>query len=493
MAAAHGGQALVSASTAALVDHDDLLRLGEHRFKDIDEPVAIFQLGDGAFPPLKTISNTNLPRPASSFVGRESELAAVLGRFEQGARLVTLTGPGGSGKTRLALEAAATLVPGHRDGVFWVGLASLRDPDLVLSSIGQVLGARDGLSAHIGDRELLLLLDNLEQVIGAAPELSALLGACPNLTLLVTSRELLRIGGEVEFQVRPLAEAEAVALFCVRAQTEPSGATRELCARLDHLPLAVELAAARTRVLSPAQILSRLSDRLDLPTAGRDADPRHQTLRATIEWSYDLLSTEEQRLFRALSVFVGGCALDAAEEVADADVDTLQSLVEKSLLRFTDERYWMLETIREYAGERLSASAGRRPPSHSDTGGSSSNRPRRTPPPVVMSSRQEPCGGSRPSATISVRQSRPRLRGVISTSLRTRSACCGPCCSRAATPTRGSGGRVSFSPNATTSRTATWGPPSRPAASSCVTWASSTRRRGSSSSSSSSVLRATTG
>ena len=357
MAAAHGGQTLVSASTAALVDHDDLLRLGEHRFKDIDEPVAIFQLGDGTFPPLKTISNTNLPRPASSFVGRESELAAVLGRFEQGARLVTLTGPGGSGKTRLALEAAATLVPGHRDGVFWVGLASLRDPDLVLSSIGQVLGARDGLSAHIGDRELLLLLDNLEQVIGAAPALSALLGACPNLALLVTSRELLRIGGEVEFQVRPLAEAEAIALFCVRAQTEPSGATRELCARLDHLPLAVELAAARTRVLSPAQILSRLSDRLDLPTAGRDADPRQQTLRATIEWSYDLLSTEEQRLFRALSVFVGGCALDAAEEVADADVDTLQSLVEKSLLRFTDERYWMLETIREYAGERLSVSA----------------------------------------------------------------------------------------------------------------------------------------
>ena len=353
-AAAHGGQIVVSASTAGLVGRDGLIRLGEHRFKDIDEPVALFQLGNGSFPPLKTISNTNLPRPASSFVGRDGELADVITRFEHGARLVTLTGPGGSGKTRLALEAAAMLVPGYRDGVFWVGLAALRDPDLVVSSVAQAVGAGDGLPAHIGDRELLLLLDNLEQVIGAAPELSALLAACPNLALLVTSRELLRVDGEVEFQVPPLVEPEAVALFCVRAHAEPSEAVEELCARLDHLPLAVELAAARSRVLSPSQILNRLSQRLDLLRAGRDADPRQQTLRATIEWSYDLLSREEQRLFRALSVFVGGCTLEAAEQVADADLDTLQSLLEKSLLRFTHERYWMLETIREYAGERLS-------------------------------------------------------------------------------------------------------------------------------------------
>jgi predicted ATPase len=190
-------------------------------------------------------------------------------------------------------------------------------------------------------------------VIDAAPDVSALLGTCPNLTLLVTSRELLRVGGEVEFEVPPLAAAEAVALFCARAQTEPSDAICDLCARLDHLPLAVELAAARTKALSPGQILGRLSRRLDLLVAGRDADPRQQTLRTTIEWSYDLLSGEEQRLFRALSVFAGGCTLEAAEEVADADVNTLQSLVEKSLLRFTAERYWMLETIREYAGERL--------------------------------------------------------------------------------------------------------------------------------------------
>ena len=352
-AAAHGGQVVVSASTAALTRHADLVGLGEHRLKDIDEPVAIYQLGDGDFPPLKTISNTNLPRPTSSFVGRGHELREVLARFGRGARLVTLTGPGGSGKTRLALEAAATLVTHYNAGVFWVGLAALRDPDLVLSSIAQALGVKEGLPAHIADRQLLLLLDNLEQVIEAAPQLSELLGACPKLALLVTSRELLRIDGEVEFQVPPLAEPDAIALFCARAQDEPGDAVRELCARLDHLPLAVELAAARTRVLSAPQILDRLSERLDLLKAGRDADPRQQTLRATIEWSYDLLSNEEQRLFRAFSVFAGGCTLNAAEEIAGADVDALQSLVEKSLLRFTDERYWMLETIRHYAGERL--------------------------------------------------------------------------------------------------------------------------------------------
>ena len=175
-------------------------------------------------------------------------------------------------------------------------------------------------------------------MIEAAPELSALLAGCPNLTLLVTSRELLRISGEVEYPVPPLAEPEAVALFCARAQLEPSAEIAELCARLDSLPLAVELAAARTKALSPAQILERLSRRLDLLKGGRDADPRQQTLRATIEWRYDLLSPEEQQLFARLSVFAGGCTLEAAEDVADADLDTLQSLVEKSLLRFTTER-----------------------------------------------------------------------------------------------------------------------------------------------------------
>jgi predicted ATPase/class 3 adenylate cyclase len=351
---AHGGQVVLSQATRALLnDGYSLLELGEHRLKDISEPVAMFQLGDGQFPPLKTISNTNLPRPASSFVGREHELAAVLERIEQGARLLTLTAPGGSGKTRLALEAAATLVPAYNAGVFWVGLAPLRDPALVTETIAQTLGAKDGVADHIGERELLLLLDNLEQVIEAAPELAALLSACPHLTLLVTSRELLRISGEIEYEVPPLAQPEAVSLFCIRSQLEPTPVIAKLCARLDNLPLAVELAAARTKALAPAQILERLAQRLDLLKGGRDADPRQQTLRATIEWSYKLLSPEEQELFARLSVFAGGCTLEAAEHVCDADVDTLQSLVEKSLLRFSDKRYWMLETIREYAVERL--------------------------------------------------------------------------------------------------------------------------------------------
>ena len=260
----------------------------------------------------------------------------MLSGIEQGARLITLTGPGGTGKTRLAIEAATSLVGSYKAGVFWVGLATLRDPALVTETIAQTLGAKDDLAAHIAERELLLLLDNLEQVIEAAPELSALLAACPNLTLLVTSRELLRIPGEVEYAVPPLAEPEAVALFCARSQLEPSDEIAELCARLDSLPLAVELAAARTKALSPAQILERLSQRLDLLKGGRDADPRQQTLRATIEWSYELLSPAEQQLFARLSVFAGGCTLEAAEEVADADLDTLQSLVEKSLLRFSE-------------------------------------------------------------------------------------------------------------------------------------------------------------
>jgi predicted ATPase/class 3 adenylate cyclase len=360
----HGGQVLVSSATAALLEPRgsapqklSLVGLGEHRLKDIPDAVALFQLGEGSFPPLKTISNTNLPRPASSFVGRERELEEVLARVQDGARLLTLTGPGGSGKTRLAIEAAASLVPEYKAGVFWVGLAALRDPALVTETIAQTLGAKDGLAEHISEREMLLLLDNLEQVVEAAPALSALVSACPNLTLLVTSRELLRVQGEVEYAVPPLAEPEAVALFCERAQSEPSGEIAELCARLDNLPLAVELAAARAKALSPAQILERLSGRLDLLKGGRDSDPRQQTLRATIEWSYDLLSEPEQRLFRRLSVFAGGCTLEAAEEVADADLDTLQSLVEKSLLRFSNERYWVLETIREYAGERLRQAA----------------------------------------------------------------------------------------------------------------------------------------
>src|SRR5439155_12049109 len=357
-ASGHGGQILLSQSARELVQGLSLTDLGEHRLKDIEGAVSIYQLGEKAFPPLKTISDTNLPRPASSCVGRERELHEIVRELQGGTRLLTLTGPGGSGKTRLAVEAATSLVPSYRAGVFWVGLGSLRDASLVLETIAQTLGARDGLEDHIDERELFLLLDNLEQVIGAAPELSGLLRACPNLSLLCTSRELLRVQGEVEYQVPPLASAEAVTLFCERSRFEATAEIIELCDRLDDLPLAVELAAARTRALSPGQILERLSQRLDLLQGGRDADPRQETLRATIAWSHDLLSEEEQRLFRSLSVFAAGCTIEAAELVASADLDTLQSLSEKSLLRSANERYWMLETIREYALERLEESPG---------------------------------------------------------------------------------------------------------------------------------------
>jgi len=350
-ASAHGGQVVLSASTAGLVD-GELTDLGRHRLKDFAEPVPLLQLGEGSFPPLKTISNTNLPRPASSFVGRERELAEVLERIEDGARLLTLTGPGGSGKTRLALEAAATLVGEYKAGVFWVGLSALRDPALVTEAISQTLGSKNGLAEHIGEREQLLLLDNLEQVIEAAPQLAALLEHCPNLGLLVTSREVMRVQGEVEYPVPPLAATEAVSLFCERAQLDPDGTIEGLCARLDNLPLAVERAAARAKALTPAQILERLAQRLDLLRGGRDADPRQQTLRATIEWSYDLLNEDEERLFARLAVFSDGCSLEAAEAVCGAEIDALQSLVEKSLLRFGNGRYSMLETIREYASER---------------------------------------------------------------------------------------------------------------------------------------------
>jgi predicted ATPase len=353
-AAGHGGQVLLSKATVELVE-GELTDLGEHRLKDFEQAVWIYQLGDTHFPPLKTISNTNLPRPASSFVGREREIAEVEALLREGARLVTLTGPGGSGKTRLAIEAASELVGEFRNGVFWVALATLRDPELVLPTIAQTLGTQEEPAAYIGEKELLLLLDNLEQVVEAAPALAGLVEACPNLGLLVTSRELLRIRGEVEYEVLPLVDSEAVALFCTRAQLHASPPIEELCGRLDNMPLALELAAARAKVLSPEQMLERLGERLDLFKGGRDANPRQRTLRATIEWSHDLLTPDERRLFAWLAVFAGGCTLDSAHEVCDADLDTLQSLVEKSLVRHTSERFWMLETIREFALDRLEA------------------------------------------------------------------------------------------------------------------------------------------
>ncbi|TMF13616.1 MAG: LuxR family transcriptional regulator [Chloroflexi bacterium] len=356
-AAAHGGQIVLSRATRVLLGEGLPLRdLGEHRVRDFEEPVWIFQIGKTIFPPLKTISNTNLPKPVSSFVGREREVSEIVALLRDGARLVTLTGPGGSGKTRLAIEVGSELVPEHRNGVFWVGLAPLRDPTLVSETIRRILGAKSGLAGHIGDKQMLLLLDNFEQVVEAAPGLAALLEACPNLRLLVTSREVLRVRGEVDYGVPPLADPEAIELFCARARVNPDETVAELCRRLDSLPLALELAAARTSVLTVDQILERLSQRLDLLKGGRDAEARQQTLRATIAWSYQLLAPEEQRLFAALSVFAGGYELEAAEAVAGARLDILQSLIDKSLVRYREGRYWMLETIGEFASERLEES-----------------------------------------------------------------------------------------------------------------------------------------
>jgi len=353
MSAAHGGQVLLSGATRELVA-EDVLDLGRHRLKDFAEQVSLYQLGPDRFPPLRTISNTNLPVPLSSFVGREREVTQVVSLVrDEAARLVTLAGPGGTGKTRLAVEAAGELVSEFGAGVFWIGLAPVRDPALVLDTIAQTLGAKQELAAHVGEKQLLLVLDNLEQVVESAVELAALLRVCPKLRLLVTSRELLRVDGEVVYPVPALAEPEAVELFCARARIEPDEAVAELCGRLDNLPLALELAAARVSVLSPAQILERISQRLDLFRAGRDADPRQQTIRATIAWSYDLLSPEDKRLFARMAVFRGGCTLETAEQVAGADVVGLQSLLDKSLLRRAGERFWMLATIREYAHELL--------------------------------------------------------------------------------------------------------------------------------------------
>jgi predicted ATPase/class 3 adenylate cyclase len=356
-AAGHGGQVLVSkASAEALREGQELTDLGEHRLKDFAQPVWIYQLGSRSFPPLKTISNTNLPRPASSFIGREREVDEVTALLRNGARLLNLTGPGGTGKTRLSIEAATELIPDFKAGVFWVPLASLRDHALVSETVAHTIGAKDELADHIAEREMLLLIDNLEQVVAAAPQLATLVESCPNLRVLTTSREVLRVRGEVEYPVPPLAEREAVELFSTRSGLSADDTVESLCRRLENLPLAVELAAARARVLTPQQILDRLSGRLDLLKGGRDADPRQQTLRAAIEWSHELLDDGEKVLFARLAVFRGGCTLDAAEIVVDADLDTLQSLVDKSLVRHSGDRFWMLETIREFAAERLDAS-----------------------------------------------------------------------------------------------------------------------------------------
>ena len=416
-AAGHGGQVLLSQTTRDLVETElpeavTLRDLGEHRLKDLRRPKRIFQLVIAGlpadFPPLKALDTlpNNLPLQLTSFIGREREMREVTQLLSQ-TRLLTLTGPGGSGKTRLALQVIAQSIEQFRDGVFFVPLAPITELGLVVSTIAQTLGVAesggrsilDSLKEYLQARHMLLFLDNFEHVISAAPRLVELLAVCSQLNLLVTSREGLRVRGEREYPVPPLAlpnltelppleslsQYAAIELFIQRAQAikpdfhitnETAPAVAEICFRLDGLPLAIELAAARVKLLPPRAMLARLEHRLEFLTSGaRDLPIRQQTLRNAIAWSYDLLNDYEQELFRRLSVFIGGCTLDAAEAVASdkrdgergseqahgSVLDQLSSLLDKSLLREVEgangePRFVMLELLREFGVEQLELS-----------------------------------------------------------------------------------------------------------------------------------------
>jgi predicted ATPase/class 3 adenylate cyclase len=395
-AAAHGAQVLLSQATRDLLpesmDGLSFRDLGDHRLKDLSGPQRLHQLCiDGLaadFPPPRTIEGrtTNLPAQPTPLVGRDAELDAVRTVLrDESTRMLTLTGPGGTGKTRLALQAAADLVDAFPDGVYGVLLAPISDPDLVALELARVLGVEESssgslteaLRAELHSRRALIVFDNFEHVGAAAELLAGLLAACHRLKMLVTSREPLRIAAERQFPVPPLAESEAVVLFVERARAlrpdfalteETAPIVAEICERLDGLPLAIELAAAWTKVLPPAALLKRLENRLELPAArGRDVPARQTTLRQAIAWSYDLLGDEERRLHSRLSVFMGGCTFEAAERVAGAEgepdlLESIASLVDRSLLRESEgvggeARFSMLETIRDFARERL-AQAG---------------------------------------------------------------------------------------------------------------------------------------
>ena len=355
-AAGHGGQVLLSQTTRDLVD-GETFDLGEHRLKDLLEPQRLFQLGGEQFPPLKTLDWTNLPVQSTPLIGRERELSEA-GALLREHRLLTVVGAPGAGKTRLALQLAAEAAD-EFEHVWWVGLEEIRDAELVEPTIAQVLGAKADLAGYLRDRRALLLLDNVEQLLDYAPRVAELLAGSTGLKVLSTSREPLRLTQEQQYPVPPLPEGDAASLFAERARAvrpdfASDGAVAEICRRLDGLPLAIELAAALVKLLPPDTLLERLEQRLALLTRGaRDLPERQQTLRATIEWSYELLDRGEQELMVRLSVFAGGWSLEAAEAVCDAELGTLAALVDKSLVRERDGRFSMLETIREYARERL--------------------------------------------------------------------------------------------------------------------------------------------
>jgi predicted ATPase/class 3 adenylate cyclase len=358
-AAAHGGQVLVSDATRQQLTRP-LRDLGEFNLKDFPDPVRLFQLGDEDFGPPRTQRLVRVPTPPTPFIGREEDVEQIVDLVQAAQhRIVTLTGPGGSGKTRLAIEAASRLSAPFMDGVFFADLSSVTTPDAAWALVGRALGAAANLEARIGNGRVLLVLDNLEQIAGFSQAVADLLAACPNCRILGTSRAPLRLIGEHARAVEPLARSEAVALFTLRAQAvvadfSPDASVSEICRRLDDLPLAIELAAARTSLLSSAEILARLDRRLRLLTRGpSDVVERQRTLESTIAWSYNLLRPDEQQLFRRLAVFVGGWTMDAAEAVCDASVDQLAALQEGSLTRRAGDRFGMLETIREFARDRL--------------------------------------------------------------------------------------------------------------------------------------------
>jgi predicted ATPase/class 3 adenylate cyclase len=402
MSAGHGGQVLLSRTTRDFLDESIGLRdLGEHRLKDLSAPQRMYQLLveglENDFPPIKTLENrpTNLPVQPTLLIGREREVKDALRLMERAdVRLLTLTGPGGTGKTRLALQLAAELLDEFPDGVFFVTLAPLTNPELVIATIAQTLAVHEQagrtvsetLGEFLAEKQLLLVLDNFEHVIEAGVEVATVIAGAPRVKAVVTSRAPIRVAAEHEYAVPSLAlpdpgrlpqpkaltQYEAVALFIDRAQavktdfevaSSNAAAVAEICVRLDGLPLAIELAAARVRTLAPQAILQRLDQRLKLLVGGaRDAPARQQTLHSTIDWSYRLLPEPEQLLFADLSVFVGGCTLEAAERVCGRDgvdiFDALSSLIENSLLRQVEgeegeSRFLMFETIREYASERL--------------------------------------------------------------------------------------------------------------------------------------------